>query len=326
VTGSPHLATRILAALSAYVSSPWRAWIAWELALSGGESAASFTLDASVRELVALAARGDRVRFAAGIEQLLRSLAGCAPFRSDVDALRGALDPESADEGLPEPVVGWRRGAIDAIPLGLSGLNALLSAPEPAHAPSAWVVVSPSAAPVRVLRAGADLACGEPRPLRLEPTQRHHGRTDCLLAVLAFAGRAGLADSELFERVYGFAFALGSHQEVLNVLIHRARQRLPPSAEIEHREGRTTLHARAPLLIPDPRCTRPVDERLLRLVAQRGAVRARELAHELGVPLRRVQESLKRLVDEGACARALEGAEYIYAVEDTTFLVPTSHR
>ena len=43
----------------------------------------------------------------------------------------------------------------------------------------------------------------------------------------------------------------------------------------------------------------------------------------LGVPLRTVQVSLSRLIEDGSCTSEKVGRHVVYAVEDTTFQEPT---
>ena len=83
------------------------------------------------------------------------------------------------------------------------------------------------------------------------------------------------------------------------------------------------LVARTPFSVPDPRCERPMEDTLLRALAERGGGSAKEIAQTLDVPLRSVQLLLKGLVEDGACLSEKDGRRVAYKVEDTTFHEPT---
>ena len=71
--------------------------------------------------------------------------------------------------------------------------------------------------------------------------------------------------------------------------------------------------------MPDPRCTRHVHDRLLRVLARQGRATASGAAQEVGLSLRAVQGALKALIEEGVCVSEKDGRQVVYFVEDTTF-------
>jgi hypothetical protein len=149
------------------------------------------------------------------------------------------------------------------------------------------------------------------------------GRTEKTVAVLLHAAEAGLENAVLFRAVYGFGFHPVLHRSVFDVLLHRVRTLLGDSADLLHRDEHVTLSLRAPVYVPDPRCERPVDDRLLRTLATSRSGTARETAEMLDLPLRTVQTALKQLVEEGVCVTEKRGRRVEYRVEDTTFSEPT---
>ena len=99
----------------------------------------------------------------------------------------------------------------------------------------------------------------------------------------------------------------------------KADARLAPSKNAsqivsEHRE----------VILADPRTAAPVGDRVLRLLASRPGVTAKDAAKALEVPLRTVQAELQQLVSDGACNAERQGRKVQYWVEDTTFSEPTT--
>lgn len=334
--GRPHLATRIAAALARAAPPAFRAWLALEMALSGAREVARRTLagarpgpgaelPAGVLDALAAATRGDRGSFDRALASA-RDVAP-APFASELDRVARALDPE-ADAGDGE-LGAFLRGESDRMPGWIVGLAQLAPTSEP-HA-SVRVLARPGPEPRarRVLAAGLPLARAAIE-LGRESGARQH-RRESALAVLALAGPDGLPKEELFRAVWGYAFVPRLHQGALDVLLHRLRAALDPAeargaepAELVRRDARIALVPRAPVAVPDPRTEQPLDDRVLACVSARGGIsRARELAEDLGVPLRTVQAALGRLVEEGECLREGEGQALVYRVEDTTFREPT---
>ena len=101
------------------------------------------------------------------------------------------------------------------------------------------------------------------------------------------------------------------------------RTLLADVAEVVRSEGFITLNVHQPFTVPDPRCSRPLEDRLLETLATSRDATAKGTAAALGVPLRTVQGALKELVAEGACLAERKGRAVAYRVEDTTFASPT---
>lgn len=304
-TGRPHLATQILSSLMQVAPARWQAWIAWELALAGSlQGAALARSNAHEGSLMV------PVDALLGRRGSLRPDALGATFRDELEAIRAALD---VDVPPPQTVADWLRGTVNEIPPALQGLALVADAngdPRPR-------VVATRAGARRLIAVGATA----PEAL-VDPKVAPHPRTETLLCVVAQAGPDGLERDALFHSVYGFAFEAAVHQGSFDVLVHRARAWLGDRAELV-REPRFALRVSQTLAIPDPRCERPIDDRLLQLLAERGGIPAKEAAAELNVPLRTVQTLLKQLVEDGACDSERRGRQIVYRVEDTTFREPT---
>jgi hypothetical protein len=155
--------------------------------------------------------------------------------------------------------------------------------------------------------------------------RRKQGRNETLVSALALAGPSGLSEEEAFGEVYEFAYQAEMHRGVFGVCVHRAREYLGAAGAIEHGAGRVMLALDAPILVPDPRCTKPMQDRLLRAIASRGGATAQDVAKAVGVSLRVAQQALADLSADGACLATKEGRKVRYAVEDTTFSEPTIH-
>jgi hypothetical protein len=108
------------------------------------------------------------------------------------------------------------------------------------------------------------------------------------------------------------------------VLIHRCKEHLGDRASITRAKGRIQLVPNGPLLLADPRCSRPLGDSLLGIVAERPGASAKDIAEASGVSLRVVQATLQSLVKDGACQLDRDGREVRYVVEDTTFSEPTT--
>jgi predicted transcriptional regulator len=77
------------------------------------------------------------------------------------------------------------------------------------------------------------------------------------------------------------------------------------------------------MLIPDPRVSQRTSDRVLRLLAERGAASARDAAGALHVSLRTAQAALTELAGSGACDARKAGRNVAYVVEDTVFSEPS---
>ncbi len=316
VSGYPHFAIRILTSLGAVVSPPWLEWVHSELALCGApvvEGAEVPGRAAIWRLAMRSAAEGDREAFDGAIGSLAQD-PGARMVREDARAFRSTVDPQSSPDASTTE---WRAGAVDAVPHGLVAVADALS-PKPAT--SACVVVDPSGRATRISSLGLALLPDVP----IEQPTGSRGRAASGFPVLGAAGGDGLRDTELFEAVFGFPFDKVLHQNSLNLMIHRMRKLLVPSATIERDGDRVQLHAGQTLWIADPRCDRPVEDQLLRIMGRsRDGTSARSLAGALGVPLRSAQALLEKLTHDGECRRVGAGRDTVYRVEDTTFSEPT---
>lgn len=296
--GAPHLATRILEQLSAVAPAPWQPWLAYERALAGGR-------DAALGALFDAARVGDRAAFDGAREARLRRARGFAPFEAEMHAIVSALDPHAP------PHSAFERGADALSPHGVVD-------PAEDEGPVAHVWLAKGDA-MRILDAGR----GFTERAAWAPTDLREQRSLTLLSVLALEGPMELDDA--FAAVYGFAFTSAKHDAVMRTLLHRARSLLGDAGEIERDGYRLTLRAHRPLLVPDPRCARPAEQRILSALAT-GSGGAREIAQRVRVPLRTVQLALKQLVDDGAARVEKDGRRVHYVVEDTTFAEPTLSR
>ncbi len=317
--GKPHLAARILASLLRVAPSPWRPWMMWELSLAGApvDVGALGTQDTpsanAVRELNQLlrAARsGKRASFDDAARSLLGHVEGIEDLAREAETVAALLDPTRTGSMA---VQSFRSGKTDAIPHGLGGLAVSHGESEAAH------VFSSAEQRTRVLTPGIALL-GDAH--RLASVHRQ-ARTDSTISAVLLSGPDGIAEDELFARVYGFAYQPSLHQSVRGVLYHRVRQRLGSSAELARENGRMTIRHAGALLTPDPRCSPPAEHALLLVLASAGRTSAKEAAELLGIPIRTAQDALRRLVEEGACRAVKEGRRLHYHVEDTTYLDPT---
>lgn len=331
--GSPHLATRILAALDRVASPCWRGWIRWELALAGGaegagdarprdehaRSSVAGAASVALESWLGAAARGDRGAALAHADET-HALLGAAPaLAHELDDLAIALDPLHDVREARAELVAWCAGATDDLPGPLVGPATLPGAS--GERGVAYAVVWPGGHARRVLGAGVALA--GPDVVDVGGQGARPGRLETAIAVLALAGSAGLDNAELFRAVYGFVYVAALHRTVLDVLVHRVRAALGEAATLHHRDDRVWLEVHRPMRVADPRCERPVDDRVLRALARHGRCTARDAAEELGLPLRTVQTALKELVDDGACTVERQGRRVEYRIEDTTFSEPT---
>lgn len=316
--GRPHLATRILTALAGYVSPEWRTQVEWESLLAGGAAPLAGSSRSPLAEF--LAEVRSNAPIAIAFERADARLR-MAPQRVELHALARTLDPDDADYPLaPRDVHEWRRGAGSLAPRGIFGVCASDALELPAVL--GWVVCDARGAR-RVLRTTLSRLAGE--YAIVGPRERKHSKVDAAVAALALAGEAGAAPDDLFEAVYGFGYRAELHRSAFDVLLHRLRQHIDGFATTERSGERIVLRIERACVLPDPRCNRPIDDRLLQLLAAMGTASARDAAAALDAPLRTVQRALAELVADGACVKARDGREVAYAIEDTTFSEPTRH-
>lgn len=334
--GRPHLATRILLAVSRLASPPWRGALAWELALAGGAGATAALLGEqpardtpafrdvigrAARALIALLAaarEGDRARLETARDEALSLVRHRPALAAEAAWVAAALDPERP---VPPALADWSEGRVPGLPRGLHG-----AAPVPPGAPTAVVLVSPARTARRVLAGAAGLLASRGAPAgTLVGSAREHHRTDAALATLALAGAQGLVKADLFRAVYGIPYVQTLHEGVHRVLLHRMRKRLGDAGEVRRDEDRVVLAVQQPLALPDPRCARATEDAVLELLAARGGRGSEEIAAELRISVRAAQAALRQLVEEGACVPARQGRELRYQVDDTTFSEPTPY-
>jgi hypothetical protein len=313
--GRPHLGARILSQLALVLPSPWRAHLEWELALAG--STARFeSAHAQALDRVSLAAKsGERRAFEDAAAELTASVAEFPPFAREAAVVLALFD--RARECPPE-ASRWVRGDDDAVPpIGYVD-------PRESAGSIGVVLTGPTEEPRRILRGGVAL---DPTPRHAPTDDGKEHRALTLLCALGLASPAGLAIEIAFERVYGFAFTDEKHDGVLRTLLHRTRALLGDAGEIARRDDRLFLIPKTALAIPDPRCRRPIEQRILaRLAESGGDLGAKEIATELRVPLRTVQLALEGLVDAGACVAEKRGRRVEYIVEDSVFCQPSFSR
>jgi hypothetical protein len=102
----------------------------------------------------------------------------------------------------------------------------------------------------------------------LPQTHLKQGRTEMLLAALALAPPEGVAEVDCFQNVYGFPYEPEVHKGVFDVLIHRSREHASALGTIVRGKGLIRLELNGPILIADPRCTRPLGDALLGVLAE----------------------------------------------------------
>lgn len=318
LAGRPFLAARIATTLRAVCSPSWKSWLDWEIFAAGiipSWSGLSSPLAKAASEFVeecfdvnvphpghALSTFiGDRLSFLG--EDLSLLTVG-------IDA-----DADTSDD--------WFIGATDDLPGSIVGFAAYRGHAPETESALAYVRVTSSGRARRVLPLGFARAQSMVEVV-LEQGQRKEARLASLAAALALAGKGGLADSECFERVYGFPYAAGPHRDAFKVLVHRTRTYLEPVGIIERSDGRIRLLNRVSFLVPDPRCTQRSKDRVLKVLAARNTgLTARETAALANVSLRLAQASLRELVDDEICELDRVGREVRYAIVDTTFRRPT---
>lgn len=303
--GRPHLSARIATAIARVAPARWRGWLSIELRLSGASDMASRVrargsdgaLDHEPIDALLSGRRAD--------DDVFRTV---APLDQELRALHAAIDPQVPP---PPPVLAFLSGQTHELPGTLSGLLA--------EGKGVRVIASPGGGARRVLWTSAPEGVVE---LGQRDGAKQH-RREAALAQLAFAGEEGLANDELFRRVWGFQFTPHLHQGVLDVLLHRVRAALGDAGELSRKDKQIRLVLERPVALVDPRVEASLEDAVLRALALRGEARARELAEDLAVPLRTVQQALSRLVEGEECHRVGEGQSISYRVEDTTFREPT---
>jgi hypothetical protein len=337
--GRIHRAVGISSSLRRQCPTAWQAWVEWEWLLAGAPSTEAPRSEAP-RSGVASASAASSVAFCADagfeaacpeVEQLaglLENPASAAAFRELLDRLAPfllqrqdvqgmalaaghELSGACAEPWLESHVTAFRRGERAELPLGL--LSASLAGRPTAEA-LAYVVVEPGSAPYRIPTFA--LSCPPPPRSVASHVRREQPRLESSAAALVAAGEDGIVEREFFASVYGFAYKKKVHGGSLRVLVHRLREHLAPFGQVVRADGRIRFVPETLTILPDPRCSVGRADRLLSLLACRGAATAQETARALGVPLRSVQNLLQTLVDDGACVPRRSGRTVHYRLEN----------
>jgi hypothetical protein len=319
LTGSPHLAARILVALLRVASPAWHGWMEWELALATGgnrPSAASDCIGGLARAALAGNAAELRRWHAEALSRVGRTF-----LRPDLDVLRALcdLDAPAAETDLQA----WLDGRASS--LAPRGLHGVVSVPDRAYREDpVWVLGRPDRPGRRVLTIAEGLVrVAEPGVVVVAPSRKRRARTDAAVAALALLGPAWIDEVALFERLYGFTYQSSVHQGARDTLYHRVRERVGDAGVLERAGGQVRLALGRPLFVPDPRCSPPPEHSLLTVLAEHGHASVRAAAAALGIPLRTAQHALRSLAAEGICRVERDGRELRYVLEDTTFSEPT---
>jgi hypothetical protein len=316
-----HLAARVLTALAELAPPPWQPWIAWEQAFATGsvnaESEHLSVALSSLSQLMQSAANGDVERHATVRRSLETAARTFFPAKRDVDELVAAMDPTRP--AVTSELAAWRAGESMLLPANLAGFRG--RAHEDEENAAAYVLTLPGERGRRVLHLASELI-RLPGLVRIAESYRAQGRVETLLCVLALAGPDGLDEGDCFTRVYEFEFVHARHRGAFDVLVHRTRAALE-QGRIERSDRALRLALDAPLLVPDPRASQRITDRILRLLAERGSASARDAAESLGISLRSAQGALAELSEGGACDPRRVGKNLQYVVEDSIFSEPT---
>lgn len=334
VAGAPHLAARILGALSELVSPPFLPWLAWESQLAGAAPPARVPDGCPAGRaanvlgaLIAAATAGRRAEVDDCASRLEQAACGFHDIATETTDLLAAMDAESTAQPS-RAMARWIAGEDPVLPRGLHGLATCRSDAAEEQIATGYVVAHKGAPGRRILALGAPLvtaSTGNERLAVVEPPRRPRERTDAAIALLGVAGEP-MAEEHFFHMLYGFAYEPALHASILSTLLHRVRATLEGRAEVHREGGRLWLEPHGLLLAWDPRCIRPVEDRILRALTAEGPQTAKRTAERLGIPLRTVQAALGELVESGSCRRGRKGRSVEYAVEDTTFSEPTLTR
>ena len=336
--GKPHLAVRILEALTRLVPGAPRGWLDWEQLLAGGTSpdadaASSSSASASPpatpagepsaatragRRLLLAARAGDRADFERAAAALIPATAGWRDLQDEARALIELLD---GDRPVSEALLEFRRGQDEALRYGLFGARVVQGEQEPGI--GIFVVARPGEAGRRILVDGLGLFGPCQTFVCEEGTRRTHGRTDAGLAMLVLAGPEPTPEAEFFRRVYGFAYSPRTHRGVLDVLLHRMRKRIGGGGTIVRSDSHLALALREAIAVADPRCSPPAAARILSALARQPLATADAMAARLGITVRAAQMALQQLVSDGACVARRAGRHLEFQLSDSTFREPT---
>ncbi|MEM9863970.1 MAG: hypothetical protein AAF938_20390 [Myxococcota bacterium] len=296
LSGQAHIASRVAAACHRASGHLWHGWLSWERVLAGAEPLPSSTpLGLRARE-ASTWLLGEGTPPASGGDVAL--------IEEDIRRLRavgGAFDRGDARE---DEVLEWVRGSRHELPPMLSGL-AMGSQRTQGH-----VFVSASGPSHRTMR--------KPREVKvLEPSGSDATRVEVLLSRLVFAPEA-LSREALFRQAYGFRYRPEVHEAAFKTLRSRLRHHIEGLAELKSENANYALQVEEDFAFPDPSSQAALADSILgRLGESRGS--AKQLAADLGIPLRTVQAALRSLVEYGSCSAQRVGRRIEYVVEDTNF-------
>lgn len=301
----PHLASRIVTSCLRVAGSEWHGWLHWERVFAGAAYEAS---DGPVEDTI-LGVDAAKIeawsRGAGSAASPHPSIRASALHASDHFAASRALDPAAAP--LDDAVGDWIRGSDPAIPSALCGLAA-----SAANAHGAWVLAR-KGHPARRILGVPPQSAAQVAPSGAQPT-----RVDTIIAALVLAPK-GIERAELFQAAYGFPYRAAIHEPTFKVLRSQAKRHIANAGAIRSVDQKYTLDVLGDFVIVDPRSEQPLQEVMLRYLGRTGRAGAKDVAARLSVPLRTVQQALKGLVEDGACAISKEGRRVQYVVEDTVF-------
>lgn len=316
LSGAAHLATRILRALWRVAPPTWAPWLGWESALTGMIDPLPAGPGQVLGQWLLALNAGDR-NLAETPRQILRSNSWPA-IKADFEVWSSAVDPHTP----PAPAIAaWCEGQTSVTPPALQGLLGW-KGQAPADDTAFAYALADGPLRRRVPRLGLTMI-DRSKVRTLPQTHLKQGRTEMLLAALALAPPQGVAEVDCFLSVYGFPYEPEVHKGVFDVLLHRSREHAAGLGAIVRGKGLLQLELSGPTLLADPRCTRPLGDALLGVLAESSGASAKEVAKATGVSLRLVQATLQGLVKDGVCQLEKGGREVRYTVEDTTFSEPT---
>ncbi len=328
VLGKPHLAVRILEALSSIAPPPWQPWLQWERLFVGlpvvpGEGQYAAHAAASGAAMLAAASDREPAVFLREKQRAMQMVSGIQVCRDEFSALVMCVDPREAGTEASNGARAFCTGVRTLPPFGVHGAAFGGRSRDFGDSALAFVVAGPDQPSRRFLRPGLGLVISDGKVSQIAQQQRKQGRIDTAVAVLLQAGKVGLSLDRFFKEVYGFPFVPDLHKGTLDVLIHRMREHLGDLADMQRQSDSLVVTPKSVMVVPDPRTAPSTDERVLQWLASQGSANAREAADRLEIPLRTVQSALAEMVSEGVHRIEGKGRSVRYIVEDTVFNEPT---
>ncbi|MGE0790033.1 MAG: hypothetical protein AB7S26_30440 [Sandaracinaceae bacterium] len=314
LAGSSHVAEFIVQATAAACPAYLETWRTWEGLLAGviAPARCEDAYAAPLADMLACAVTGDHSAYLAAVERA-RAAFPAGPHTLEIDALHTLVDPLAPLDDASADLLGFAAGLDDEAPRGLSGLCSVSWSPT--DVAGAWVLGDPEGAGRRILPMGRSLVAAATAAI----DDAKSTRTATMLAALALAGPVGVDESELFQRIYGFAYRPERHAGTRRVLYHRARSRLPEGVTLIQEGERLRLALPEPMLFLDPRCAPSTAHAVLRVLVGMKNATTKDVATALGIPLRTAQNALRQLVEDGVCESVKATRETRYTLSDTTF-------